>query len=394
MMCPTVIDLFSGCGGFSTGMLDAGLAVKAGFDFDAPCIEVYNYNHTYRGAKGYKVDLAGATGDSLLELAGLKSVDVVVGGPPCQAFSIVGARGGLEDSRGALIFDYVRLVGELRPKAFILENVPNLRTFEGGAVYERLVQDLADLGYDVAGSILAAADYGVAQMRKRLFIVGLRGRRVSGFPPAPTHGKVEGSQLALGLAPYRTTEAVLRDLPDVDAPEAEHIPNHEPTMHTEPMLRLFADLQPGQRCRASFHDRLHPDRLAYTLRAGSGNFSPLRPIHYRHDRVISVRESARIQGFDDAFIWPDSIPRLQQYRQVGNAVCPPMAHALGLMLCEQMGWRADPKAFAGDPKSRPPPCERTLAERLAIRQKYMHGASQGWDKLGRKQAVSAKARST
>lgn len=391
MNYPTVIDLFSGCGGFSTGMLDAGLAVKAGFDSDASCIAAYNYNHAHRGATGFKVDLAAASGETLLNLARIKSVDLVVGGPPCQAFSIIGSRKGLDDARGTLIFDYVRLIGELRPSAFVLENVPNLRSFEGGSIYERLVQDLRGFGYDVVGDILAVADYGVAQMRKRLFMVGVKGKKVAGFPPSPSHLKVDGTQLNFGLPAYRTTEDVLDDLPDVNAPEAELIPNHEPTMHTEPMLRLFAGLQPGQRCRASFHDRLHPGRLGYTLRAGSGNFSPLRPIHYKHDRVISVRESARLQGFADTFIWPDSIPRLQQYRQVGNAVCPPIASALGKMICRILGWAGNPEGFLGDPTKRPSPFERTLAERLAARQKYIHGASQGWGKPARRRAVGEKA---
>lgn len=120
---PTAIDLFSGCGGFSTGLLDAGVRVLGGFDHEERAIDVYNYNHSYRGASGHVADLGRLTGRDLLSLLGVESVDVVVGGPPCQAFSIIGKRQGLDDERGQLIFDFIRYVSDLRPKAFVLENV-------------------------------------------------------------------------------------------------------------------------------------------------------------------------------------------------------------------------------------------------------------------------------
>ena len=125
-------------------------------------------------------------------------------------------------------------------------------------------------------------------------------------------------------------------------------------MHSPAMLEAFAQLRPGTREKKSFHDRLHPDRPSYTLRAGTGNFSPLRPVHYKYDRVISVRESARIQSFSDRFVWPDSIPRLQQYRQVGNAVPPLLAKAIGQFLAKHLGWNLVPGELEGDPTTRPP----------------------------------------
>lgn len=141
-------------------------------------------------------------------------------------------------------------------------------------------------------------------------------------------------------------------------------------------------MEPGKRERGSFHDRLHPERPSYTLRAGSGNFSPLRPVHYKHHRVITVRESARLQGFSDDFRWPDRIPRLQQYRQVGNAVPPPMARAFAVCLAEQMRWRLDPAALAGDPSARDPANVLTDGERKALRAARMRGASLGKVALG------------
>lgn len=377
---PTAIDLFCGCGGLSTGLLDAGVQVVGGFDHESRAIQVYDYNHAHRGARGFVTDLSRARGRDLLDTVGRASVDLVVGGPPCQAFSIIGKQQGLDDDRGQLLLDYVRIVKEIGPQAFILENVPNLAKFDGGEVYEQVQADFESAGFSVRAAVLAAADYGVAQMRKRLFMVGVRTpASLSTFPPAPTHGPLRTGTLTLfePRRPYPTVSAVLDDLPDVDTLAGEEIPNHEPTLHSPAMIRAFEALPPGERDPKSHHDRLHPDRLAYTLRAGSGNFSPLRPIHHRHNRVITVRESARIQGFSDDFIWPDSIPRLQQYRQVGNAVPPAFGRVLSVVIAREMGWRLDPTATVGDPRARPFHSERSASERKEDRARRIRGASLG-----------------
>jgi DNA (cytosine-5)-methyltransferase 1 len=375
---PIAVDLFSGCGGISTGLLDAGIRVVAGFDYESRSIETYNYNHNYRGAQGFVADLSKMSGREILDLAGVKSVDLVAGGPPCQAFSIVGARKGLADRRGQLIFDYVRIVDELRPKAFILENVPNMKTFSEGKVFEMLTGELAALGYKVSASILFAADYGVPQMRKRLFIVGVKGRVAVELPPPPTHGDPSKFDLFnKGLKPYITCSASLSDLPDVSTRAGHAIPNHEETLHSSGMLEALKNLQPGKRDKKSFHDRLHPEKLSYTLRAGNGNFSPLRPVHYKYHRVISVRESARIQSFSDDFIWQDSVPRLQQYRQVGNAVPPLLAKAVGMQVAKTLNWNLDAPALKGRPSTRPSAITMTREEKMEQRLKRIRGASKG-----------------
>ena len=148
------------------------------------------------------------------------------------------------------------------------------------------------------------------------------------------------------------------------------------------MVARLTALQPGKREASSFHDRLHAERPSYTLRAGSGNFSPLRPVHYKYHRVITVRESARLQGFSDDFRWPDRIPRLQQYRQVGNAVPPPMARAFAECLAEQMGWKLLPQKYVGNPADREPANVLTDEERKAMRARRMRGASLGKSALG------------
>lgn len=365
---PTGIELFAGCGGLSTGFLDAGLHVAAGFELDARAVDAYNYNHAYRGSRGFIADLNVASGAELLERAGIKRADFVIGGPPCQPFSIAGKRQGKRDIRADLVGHFIRIVDELKPSAFMLENVPNLAAISGGEFLDEVKAELHALGYTVDHRVVLAADYGVPQNRKRLVVIGAKGFRAVRFPE-PTHGTAE--------RPYLSASSAIDDLPDAGEFGETGIFNHEPTAHSDDMIKRLTALEPGRREHGSYHDRLHPERPSYTLRAGSGNFSPLRPVHYRHHRVITVRESARLQGFSDDFIWPDRIPRLQQYRQVGNAVPPPMAEAFAVCLAKQMGWALDKAGLAGDPSNRPPAHTYTDDERKALRTARLRGASLG-----------------
>ena len=367
---PIGIELFCGCGGISTGFLDAGLPVAAGFDIDRKSIEAYDYNHNYRQSRGYVADLAITSGTSILEMAGLNKVDFVIGGPPCQPFSIVGKRLGSDDMRSQLVEHFGRLVGELNPKAVFFENVPNLASVNNGEHLNALVRALRDLRYSVRLEVVTAAEYGVPQVRRRLLLVAIKGRTQVVFPE-PTHGPSNA------LKPFVTAKDALDDLPPAGEFGECGVHNHEPTAHTPDMLQRFATLEPGKRERRSFHDRLHPDRPSYTLRAGTGNFSPLRPIHYRHDRVITVRESARLQGFGDEFVWPDWVPRLQQYRQVGNAVAPPVAATVARTIAEQVEWDLKPDALKGNSFTRPEARTMTDAERKALRMVRIRGASLG-----------------
>lgn len=374
MTPPIGIELFAGCGGLSTGFLDAGLNVAAGFELDARAVDAYNYNHDYRGSKGFVADLNVASGSELLQRSNLKTVDFIVGGPPCQPFSIAGKRQGKRDIRADLIGHFIRIVEELRPAAFMLENVPNLAAISGGEFLDEVKAELRALDYVVDHRVVSAADFGVPQNRKRLVVLGARGRKAVGFP-SPTHGTTE--------RPYVSASHAIDDLPDAGEFGETGIYNHEPTIHSADMIARLSVLEPGKRERGSFHDRLHPERPSYTLRAGSGNFSPLRPVHYKHNRVITVRESARLQGFSDDFRWPDRIPRLQQYRQVGNAVPPPMAKAFAECLADQMGWQRDPAVLAGDPTRRAPANVFTDEERKAQRVARLRGASLGKIALSR-----------
>ena len=367
-MTPAAIELFCGCGGLSTGFLDAGMRVAAGFDIDRRAVEAFRYNHEYRGSVGHVADVHTLDGQTVLEKSGLPTVDLLLGGPPCQPFSIVGKRRGREDGRADLSLEFLRIVRELEPAAFVFENVPNLATIADGEIFRELTSAAHRLGYGLAAGIVAAADYGVPQVRRRLLMIGIRGHQDFDLP-IPTHGPS-------GL-PHITAREAIGDLPDAGEYGECGIHNHEPTRHTPDMVARLSLLPVGQRERSSFHDRLHPERPSYTLRAGTGNFSPLRPIHYKYPRVITVRESARLQGFSDEFIWPDWVPRLQQYRQVGNAVPPPLATAVARYLAAECDWHLDSAQTRGDLTRRGPAIILSDDERRLRRESRIRGASLG-----------------
>lgn len=364
---PIALELFSGCGGMSTGLLDAGIAVRAGFDLSPRCADAFSHNHAYRGASGFARDLSRARGADLMTLAGVEHVDLLAGGPPCQSFSYAGKRGGLADRRGGLVGHFVRLTEEIGPDAVMVENVTGFVTSDGGAALSLLLEGLERLRYSLSWAVLNAADFGVPQARRRFVLLGCR---PEGSPllPEPTHGPGRAR-------PWLTCSQALDDIPDVDEPGAAGVANHETTLHGPAMIAAFQALGPGQRDPVSRHTRLRPYGPAPTLRAGSGNFTPLRPVHHLYDRVVSVRESARLQGFPDSFVWPDRIPRLQQYRQVGNAVPPPLARAAGEALARHMGWQLDPESLVGDPGVRPDHRSGDPAERMASRMARIRGAS-------------------
>jgi DNA (cytosine-5)-methyltransferase 1 len=361
----------------STGFLDAGIAVAAGFDIDRRAVQAYRYNHEYRGSQGIEADISKLSGSDIIALARVEKVDVLIGGPPCQPFSVIGKRRGRDDERADLIFEFIRIAEELKPASLMFENVPNLINIDEGRIFEELCHRVRRLGYGVSAAVVAAADFGVAQIRRRLLLLGVRGEEQVSLP-SPTHD--DGG--LLGLLPYRTVREVIDDLPDAADFGECGVHNHEPTQHTPEMVARLSALAAGKREPGSFHDRLHPERPSYTLRAGAGNFSPLRPIHYRYHRVVTVRESARIQGFEDDFIWPDWIPRLQQYRQVGNAVPPPLAFAAARHLASIMCWRLDPSATRGDSLVRAPAIILTDAERRRRRLSRIRGASLGFGGRG------------
>lgn len=345
----TCIDLFCGCGGLSRGFMDAGYNVLLGIDFDEAALNSFEKNHG--NAKALKLDLFNHDNikvitDYLKE--NNQTLDVLIGGPPCQGFSIAGPR-DMNDKRNMLYSAMVKLADSAKPRAVLLENVPGMLQTNDGIGAKRIVEDFAKIGYKMVPKLLYAPDYGIPQIRKRVFFVGLRdSSKTFEFPVATV--KKEN---------YITCEQAIGDLPALEgiygdeiqqypcSPQSEYqkmmrknskeIHNHIGTIHDEKTLKFLAMVPEGKNYKAlpkeyegiyKYHEaltRYHSKKPSPTI-----NTCHRSHFHYKYLRIPTVRESARLQSFPDDFIFYGT--KAQQYRQVGNAV-PPM---LGKVVAEQL----------------------------------------------------------
>lgn len=312
------IDLFAGAGMFGLGFAQAGFDIRAAVDISPAQVAAHRRN--FPEVPVLCRSVAGLGRRELYDAAGLHwraEVDVVFGGAPCQGFSQQGHQAP-DDPRRSLVFDFVRVVGEVRPRHAVLENVKGLTTGNGRPVLDRVIAELGNAGYDCAPwQVLNARDYGVAQSRQRLFLLASRRDcRLIDYPqPLP------------GLV---TCQDVLADLEDEAF--ARTLSGWRQTTHRPDVIARFTALAQGEK-DASWLPRLRADGVSPTLTAGTekrsrhgGRHTPRRPIHYRFPRVCTVRELARLHGIPD---WVklgnpyDSI--CNSATQIGNSVPPPLA---------------------------------------------------------------------
>lgn len=356
---PIAIDLFAGAGGLSLGFEQAGFDIVAAVEIDPvhACIHHFNFPHCPVLVRSVR-ELNGAAIRQAARVSDRADIDVVMGGAPCQGFSMIGRR-ALDDPRNELVQEFIRLVKELRPKYFVFENVKGLTIGKHRQFLDEIVQASENIGYQILQpwQVLNAKDYGVPQRRERLFLLG--GRRSL---PLPCYPQPVAMPVTCGDA--------LRDVPDADRFEAL---NHgdqvqtdylgEPssygaimrcatanawqfgyhrqwqsgwltasqrTQHTPQSQQRFRETPPGTIEPISRFFRLAEMGLANTLRAGTdaarGAFTSPRPIHYRYPRCVTVREMARLQGFPDWFRF--QVTKWHGARQVGNSVPPPLALAI------------------------------------------------------------------
>lgn len=345
-MSLNAIDLFSGAGGLSKGFMDAGFNILVGVDNDQDALNTFSKNH--EGAIALNADLSKQeTIDQIKRIAGDKSIDVVIAGPPCQGFSVTGPR-NFDDPRNKLYLAVIALVKQYKPKGFIIENVPGMANMYKGQVKDEVLKRFKKMGYNIDCKILKACDYGVPQMRKRLVFMGVRAD--IGKPHFPE------AEFGPGTAhPYRTCRDAISDLPtrigelgsEIDtyngSPLTEYqklmrgncsvLSNHVATNHKDFVVETislvpeggnYKDLPEGVGESRTFHmawTRLDGRTPARTVDTGHRNL-----FHYELNRVPTVRESARIQSFPDDFVFTGS--RTKQERQVGNAVPPLLGKAL------------------------------------------------------------------
>ena len=360
---PLAIDLFSGCGGMSLGLEAAGFDIAVSVEIDPIHSLIHHYNFPY-GATVCK-DIRCLSSQEILQAAKNKGfnsqIDLVAGGPPCQGFSGMGKR-QLNDPRNQLIFEYLRIVAEIKPKYFIFENVPGLATPKYQQLLQELINQFVKVGYSVVQplQILDAAIYGAPQKRKRLIILGYR----SDLPPLQYPQNLHhGSYFPI----FKSVSSVLSDLSKIPvfvgqdygietqqlsyrqlrtsfAPKPKGIYalchqraktrliwGHLGSKHTSKSIQRFAATNPGKKEAISHFFKLAPDGLSNTLRAGTsrarGAHTAPRPIHYQLPRCISIREAARLHTFPDWFQFHRTI--WHGFREIGNAVVPLLAKHLG-----------------------------------------------------------------
>jgi DNA (cytosine-5)-methyltransferase 1 len=435
------IDLFAGAGGFSLGIEQAGFDVAVAVEYDPVHAAVYAFNFPH--TKVLCADVATLSGQEIRDAvkewakndaltmmndergslcalgrsprreAGGESsalciphcafqIDLVFGGPPCQGFSTMG-KGLPDDERNNLVFEFCRLVKELQPRYFVMENVPGLCQSKYSHLLKRLMSDFKAAGYVMTEpvQVLDAASFGVPQKRRRLFLLGAQvGAAVLAYPEPEQretlalakrnvvqHG--ERSEAKLSPTPleypqgresqsqYLTVRDAIADLPNLDdfaelshtdciqlTPEQLYqmhalstlyvkklrdlicdptnfayprwwnpqlLTSSMQTQHTEASIERFKNTSPGQLEPISRLRRLDWDKPCHTLRAGTGSdrgaYTSPRPIHPDYLRVISVREAARLHSFPDWFRF--HVTKWHGFRQVGNAVPPLLARALG-----------------------------------------------------------------
>jgi DNA (cytosine-5)-methyltransferase 1 len=278
-----------------------------------------------------RLDLSEGAGPVLKSLYS-GPVDVVVGGPPCQAFSVRNRRAdkGLMDEkgRGNLIFSFMELVKDLKAKAFVFENVMGLERTEYGNLVEKIVTFARDdLGYRVTIIKVVASEFGLPQDRKRIIIVGTE-KNIDFSPPAPTHGTKDLFDSNIRL-PFVTVREALRGLPEPGTLGAPA--NHKAPNHSDQMRARFAQILPGKQDPIRKKIRLHPDRPCPTLFSGSDTGGGLADIHPWENRALTPRECARLQGFPD--FWELCSNRSGEvYKLVANAVPPPLAASIAIQL--------------------------------------------------------------
>ena len=324
-MKPVAIDLFAGAGFMGLGFAQAGFDVRVAVEYDESHAAAHALN--FSDTKMLCRSVVGLRRAELYAAAGMsryEEVDVIFGGAPCQGWSFMG-HNDPSDPRRSLTFEFARVVGEVRPRHFVFENVKGLTTGRNRKLLDALIDEFKLAGYDCAPwRVLNAKDYGVAQSRERLFLLGSRRDCPMIKYPQPHSKKV-------------TCADVLADL--LDPEFAATLSGNKRCKHSSEVIARFAATAPGSIEPISRFPRLSADGVAPTLLAGTtnaaakvagkgGRYSPKGVIHYAEARKCTPRELSRLQGIDYSIKLEDSICGSSQ--RIGNSVPPPLARAVAV----------------------------------------------------------------
>ena len=346
-----VVDLFSGCGGFSYGFEKASYQVVLGVDNDKVALETFRKNH--KNSQSLIADLyKDETIEEIAEKVKAHEIDVIIAGPPCQGFSVTGSRNET-DGRNKLFYAVFRLADKIKPKAVIIENVPGLAGLYDGQAKNAIISEFAKHKFTVNDKVLFAPDYEVPQIRKRIFFVGMLHK----------YGKFKFPDAVLSETEYNSCSDAISDLPsrenelgrEIDVYDKEPMTeyqkkmrngnkilyNHVATKHTELVISVisqvpeggnYKDLPPGVGESRKFNEawtRYHSQKPSRTIDTGHRNH-----FHYKLNRVPTIRENARLQSFPDNFVFCGT--KTQQNKQVGNAVPPLLGFHIAKKLNEYL----------------------------------------------------------
>ncbi len=336
-MSYNAIDLFCGAGGLSYGFEMAGFNVLLGIDNDVAALKTFEKNH--KNSKSICSDITKITYTDIKRVIGEANIDVIVGGPPCQGMSLSGPR-ELDDPRNKLYLSFIRLVDEIRPSIFIIENVPGLVGLFGGAIKDSILEKFMAMDYKIEYKIMCASNYGVPQNRRRVIFVGHKNGEFT-YPPFDKVQITCQEALSdlpplddfLGSEEMQYATVPLNDYQKLMRRKSSMVKNHIAARHSEYVKKTIALIPPGGNYKDLPKDynntrnfnvawtRFSDNKPAPTIDTGHRHH-----FHYKYNRVPTVRECARIQSFPDDFIFIGN--KTQQFRQVGNAVPPLMAEKI------------------------------------------------------------------
>ena len=331
------VDLFCGAGGMSLGLKMAGFEIELGLDFVSDCEKTHNLN--FKNVPFICGDISEVQGSEILSKVGLKKgeLTLVCGGPPCQGFSTVNGKSRfLENPKNKLFVQFVGIIQELSPTWFIMENVTGLLSMDSGRVKDAIFKAFEEIGYSVDAKVLNAVDYGVPQNRKRAIFIGNNAGYKNEFP-APSHGSAD-QQLGIFnndyLQPYVTVGKALEGI-TVESKLANHVlPKHSDIVHKRMSYvpeggnqkDIPEEYKPPQKFLNTY-GRLHREKPSNTIHTRFDVASTGSLYHPTENRALTVREGARLQSFPDTYVFHGK--KGSQYRQVGNAVPPLLAKAIG-----------------------------------------------------------------